>query len=274
MLAAAAACVGCTPAQRHVGASALAEVRRAEARTTLPSPVAPRAASPSMLPEHPPAALPPTRFLAGAEDLAVLALGLPMPVLDAPGHCTATPLHLPRAEADARAAAREAGRRDIATTFAFGMAFPVPAPPARFVDLCLDAAAEQAALSADEVVEVAPRVEGARRERTLRIAMLDLGRGPFRYDFRWTLRVSAEALPDGRHLVRYDFDDAAPRQRVSWFRGLAIVEPTAFGAFVREVIVAGSPVAPPFFLKQAVHDAAESILAKRWLRLAERAAGR
>ena len=154
------------------------------------------------------------------------------------------------------------------------MAFPVKGKPEEFVARALDAEAERAALSADEVVEVAPRVEGARRERTLRIAMLDLGRGPFRYDFRWTLRVATEALPDGRHLIRYDFDESAPRQRVSYFRGLAIVEPTASGAFVREVIVAGSPVAPPFFLRQAVHDAAESILTKRWVRLAERAARR
>ncbi|MBL9088038.1 MAG: hypothetical protein JNM10_12945 [Planctomycetia bacterium] len=227
-----------------------------------------------MLPDHPPAPLPPTRFLAGVEDLAALALALPLPVVDGPGRCTAAPAHLPSAERAARAAAREAGRRDIATTFAFGMAFPVQGTPAEFVARALDPEAERAALSADEVVEVAPRVDGARRERTLRIAMLDLGRGPFRYDFRWTLRVASEALPDGRHLLRYDFDESAPRQRVSYFRGLAIVEPTASGAFVREVIVAGSPVAPPFFLRQAVHDAAESILTKRWVRLAERAARR
>ncbi len=270
----AVACGGCTPAQRHAGASTLAEVRRAEAGTTLPNPAAPRGAPPSMLPVRAPAPLPSTRFLAGVEDLVVLALGLPLPVVDGPGRCTATPSHLPSAEYAARAAAREAGRRDIATTFAFGMAFPVANTPVAFVEHLLDAAAEQAALSADEVVEAAPRVEGARRERTLRIAMLDLGRGPFRYDFRWTLRVAAEALPDGRYLVRYDFDDSAPRQRVSYFRGFAIIEPTASGAFVREVIVAGSPVAPPFFLRQAVHDAAESILAKRWLRLAERASRR
>jgi|GEM_PF-2342370 len=247
----------CAPSQRRLGATALAEARRSE------PPVA------SMLPVGAPRPLPPTRFLAGVEDLAVLAMGLPLPEVEGPDRCTASPSHLPRAEAAARAAERATGRRDVATTFAFGMAFPTSATPSRWVETVLDAVAEEAALGADEVVEVAPRVEGVRRERTMRIAMLRMGRGPFRYDFRWTIRVASEALPDGRFVVRYDLDEAAPRQRVSYFRGVALVEPTPAGAFVREVIVAGSPVAPPFFLQRAVHDAAESILAKRWVRLVE-----
>lgn len=262
--------VACAPAQRREGASALSAARRAE--TPLGT-LAPRS-FPAMLPAGPPRPLPPTRFLAGVEDLVVLAMNLPMPEVEGPDRCKATPYHLPRAEADVRAAERATGRRDVATTFAFGMAFPTGATPARFVDTVLDPAAERVALSADEVTDVGPRVDGRRRERTFRIAMLDLGQGPFRYDFRWTLRIASEALDDGRFLVRYDLDETAPRQRVSYFRGLAVVEPTPAGAFVREVVVAGSPVAPPFFLKRAVHDAAQSILAKRWVRLAERSSRR
>ncbi len=262
--------VACAPAQRREGASALSAARRAE--TPLGT-LAPRS-FPAMLPAGPPRPLPPTRFLAGVEDLVVLAMNLPMPEVEGPDRCKATPYHLPRAEADVRAAERATGRRDVVTTFAFGMAFPTSATPARWVETVFDAGAEEAALGADEVVEAGPRVDGVRRERTMRIAMLRMGQGPFRYDFRWTIRVASEALEDGRFLVRYDLDEAASRQRVSYFRGVAVVEPTPAGAFVREVIVAGSPVAPPFFLRRAVHEAATSILSRRWVRLVERSSRR
>jgi hypothetical protein len=158
--------------------------------------------------------------------------------------------------------------------FALGMAFPVTVPPARFADAVLDAEAERAALGADEVVEVGREAPGGPAERVLRIAMLHMGEGPFRYDFRWTLRIGRADLPDGRIVLRYDLDGSAPRERISVFRGATLVEPTIAGAFVREVLVVGSPVAPPFFLKGKVRGAVTSILARRWVRLVERVSRR
>lgn len=253
----AAGLASCAPARRHEAGAALRSFVRHEAASAAdPAPVVP-------------APVAPEAFFLGSEDLVLGLPGLPRPVAGPDGVVRFRAVRLPPFEEAARRAARAVGRRDVVTVFAFGAAFPVPWPPSRYADRVLDAAHERRALGADEVVEAARSGTPGREARWLRIALLDLGEGPFRYDFRWTLRVAREDLPDGRVLLRYDLDGSAPRERISAFRGAAVVEPTPSGGLVRELLVVGSPLAPPPFLGGKARDAARDLLARRWTRLRE-----
>jgi hypothetical protein len=149
------------------------------------------------------------------------------------------------------------------------MVFPSRRPPAETAARFMDAAAEKAALEADESTDVGRIAVPGGEEMRLRLGLLRMGEGPFLYDFRWTVAVRRTARPDGRVTLSYALDEAAPRERVSLFRGFATIEPSGSGSLVREVLVVGSPVSPPFFLKAKVRNAVERILVKRWTRLAQ-----
>ena len=207
-------------------------------------------------------------FFAGLEVLAAALPGL----LRAPtvGPASARSAALDDVRSAFRPIVPTIGLANTGVLFVHGYAVEVDAPPARCVAVLLDLAAEQAALSAEEASLVGETTSRQGQRRVARIGLLDMGEGPFRYDFRWTFAASSRRRTDGIHLVRYDFlKDAAP-QRVSVFSGVSIVAPRGRGSVVAEVFAVGSTVSPPFFLKGKVSSAVARILTTRAQRLAAR----
>ena len=203
-------------------------------------------------------------FLRGLAPLVARLPTLPLAERTPDGTMTIAPVRLPDAEAELLDALAPATRRTVPTFFVFGQAARLPTTPARIADAALDAATERTALDADEVVEVGRARVGVREERVLRVALLRKGEGPFRYDFRWSLRVARTDRPDGAVWLRYDLVEDAPRERVTWFTGVATLEPVGRETVVRELVSLGSDTSPPFFLKGKVRGAVHDILAKRW----------
>jgi hypothetical protein len=215
-------------------------------------------------------------FFAGAEPLAEKLAALTFPQRRADGALMLEPARFEDVEDVLRAEFRAAGRRDVSSLFVAGIEVPFGVPPTKAAELLQDTTVEREGLSAEEGVEVSRRrvgataVTGVTDETTIRVAMLRMGEWPFLYDFRWQFKVAREAKSDGSVLVRYDLVDDAPREHMSFFRGVATIVPAGKGSTLREVLAIGSPLSPPFFLKARVRDTVLGILGRRWMRIATR----
>ena len=162
-------------------------------------------------------------------------------------------------------------RRDVGAFYVHVAGYRVTASPSRCADLFLDVAAEKAALDADEAADRGARAIGPDHARRMSLAMLKMGEGPFTWDFRWEFEGVRRDRPDGVILLRYAIVDGPANQRVSVFSGVATLVPVpGGGTAVREVLVVGSTVSPPFFLKSKARAEVAKILTRRVSRLAAR----
>jgi hypothetical protein len=213
-------------------------------------------------------------FLAGLEPLARAAERILLGTLALPpGAIPPTTTPLDGVYEEFRAILPRVGLVDTGALYVFGAVTEVPgSPPSRCARVALDVEAEKAALSADEAVERRSATTSAGERRMARFAMLKMGEGPFTYDFRWTFVMTSHARPDGIVLVRYDFVPADDPQRVSAFSGVEILVPHAGGTLLAGVFAVGSPLSPPFFLKNKARRAVDDILSKRIVRLGKRMA--
>jgi hypothetical protein len=267
VVAVCAAICGCSPARRASCASSIAVARRGETaepdrRTGIPA-----------LPSSAPPALPSLSrdpFFAGAEPLAEKLGALTFPTRRDDGALMLEPARFEDVEDSLRDEFRAAGRRDVSSLFVVGIETPFGLPPMKAAELLQDATVERDGLSAEEGVEVSRRRTGSMDESVIRVAMLRMGEWPFLYDFRWQFRVAREAKSDGSVLVRYELVDDAPREHMSFFRGVATLVPAGKGSTLREVLAIASPLSPPFFLKARVRDTVLGILGRRWMRIATR----
>ena len=164
--------------------------------------------------------------------------------------------------------ARAAGRRDVRTLYAYLAISQVGAAPGLVADAILDPARERPALDADEFVELARASTPQGERRAYEVALLRMGEGPFRSDFRWDLEIARRDRADGSVLLRYERSTArGPGLHASVFRGAALLWPERGGTRWVEVLAVASDIRPPFFLVGRVEAAVESILGRRWKRL-------
>ena len=175
-------------------------------------------------------------------------------------------VRLPEAEDHLREALRAEGRRGVSSLYVLAFSVRVAAPPARAASRLLDVAEERAAIGADEAHDPSEDAGGLCR---MRLAMLNMGRGPFRFDFRWTVATSLRPLEGGRFEVRYDLAGEPPPERVSLFHGIAVLEPEGAGSRWTEALAIGSPVTPPPFLVGAARAEVERIMTRRAQKMAE-----
>jgi hypothetical protein len=207
------------------------------------------------------------RFFRGLSHLSPALLGVANHGT-APAGSDPEAREFPEGEAALARTLSGAGRRVPRILLAVGFAARVAASPARCADALMDPAALARTLDADDSRAVGDGVEGARRVRRISLALLDRGKGPFRYDFRWTFRVSRIDLPGGSVLVRYDLEPQPAPERVSLFHGAAVIEPEGTGSRLSEVVVLGSDLSLPFFLRSQGRAGVRSILAIRAVRIA------
>jgi hypothetical protein len=147
-------------------------------------------------------------------------------------------------------AMRAAGHRAPTLMVAMGFSARVGRPPRDVADTLMDPAVLARSLDASDIRttgETRPP-EGSTSSRTLAVALLNKGRGPFRYDFRWSMRILREDLPGGAVLLRYDLLAAPAPERVAVFQGVATIEPEGSGSRLSEALVMGTSVSIPFFL--------------------------
>jgi hypothetical protein len=164
-----------------------------------------------------------------------------------------------------------AGRRDVRTLFAFVVLCRVEAPVEACAAAILDAERERAALDADALTLVASEARPGGVRHAFAVDMLRMGEGPFRYDFRWDFSVARRDRPDGRTLLRYEMATAGRSpEHVTLFRGAAALEPERGGTRWSEILLVGSDLSAPFFLRAKAEAAVRDILARRWRRLAAR----
>jgi hypothetical protein len=176
---------------------------------------------------------------------------------------------LPDVEAAVRRRfARGAPGGALREAFAAGTSAHFPLPPRRMADLLGHPEAERRSFGADtfRVVATAFELPDASR-RTYVVEMLNQGEGPIRFDFRFAMAVERWDLADGSVLLRYDPVPWGGTQHVTLFRGMAVIEPAAGGSLLTEVLVFGSDVRLPFFLRGKLRGATADSFRRRLERL-------
>ena len=215
---------------------------------------------------------PEDRFFAGLE---VLARRLPsLADGQAASEADVRSTRIEALEGDFRPILPTVGLSNTGALFVHGWSIHVEAAPQRCVEVMLELEAEKAALSADEAESLGERETRDGVRRVVRLGLLGMGEGLFKFDFRWTTALTSRIRGDGVVLARYDFARGDRPQRVSAFSGVAMVVPEGPGSRVSEILAVGSTVSPPFFLKSKVRTAIEDILTKRARRLAARMSAR
>lgn len=140
----------------------------------------------------------------------------------------------------------------------------VPLTPAEIAELMMDAEVERRVLEADVFQRVGTEyaLPGARRGRYL-VELRRQGKGPLRFDLRFGLAAERWDLPDGRILMRYDPRPELRPKHVTLYRGGAIIDPTAGGARLTEILILGTDISVPFFLVGEMLNMSRSKLTKR-----------
>jgi hypothetical protein len=138
-----------------------------------------------------------------------------------------------------------------------GFSAHAPLPPDGMADLLVDAEVEKAAFGADTFRPVRLLYATARSSRrVIVVEMLRVGEGPARFDFRFALALERVDLADGTVLLRYDPVPWEGTQHVTLFRGACTIEPAGSGSLVTELMIFGSDVSLPFFLRGKLRDMA------------------
>ncbi len=131
-----------------------------------------------------------------------------------------------------------------------GVTGRVPLAPQAMADLMMDPEVERQVLAATTFrrTGVVYDLPGARREHN-RVELLGVGIGPIRFNLRFNLVTERRDLEDGRVLLRYDPASEPKGERVTLYRGGALIEPLeGGGARVTELVILGTDiqVAGPF----------------------------
>ncbi len=132
-------------------------------------------------------------------------------------------------------------------TLAIGVVARASISPARLADLLVDPDAQREALGARRVEPLGPAIAlGPRRTmRSFHVEKADVGAGPLRTDLEFQVTVERWDAPDGSVFIRYDPRPAGRVRHVTYWRGLALVEPHPTGARVTEVLVTGTDLLVP-----------------------------
>jgi hypothetical protein len=157
----------------------------------------------------------------------------------------------------------------LTEAMAVGVCAVSPLPPARTADVLADPEVERRAFGAQtfRVVRTLYDVPGASR-RMVVVELLDIGEGPVRFDFRFAFALERWDLADGTVLLRYDPATWSRTEHVTLFRGLCVIEPAGSGSIVTELLIFGSDVSVPFFLRgtlrEKTYDTFRTRLARVW----------
>jgi len=157
---------------------------------------------------------------------------------------------------------------------AVGATGTVPLTPPQMADLMEDPEVERQVLAADGFRSLGfeYRLPGATRERS-RIELLRQGYGPFRYDLRVSIATERRDLEDGRIFLRYDPDSRPPPQGISLYRGACVLEPVDGGTRVSEILIIGTSLKVPGFVRQGLRNLVRTTLSNRVTNLWVRAWG-
>ncbi|MGE0193507.1 MAG: hypothetical protein AB7T63_15865 [Planctomycetota bacterium] len=159
---------------------------------------------------------------------------------------------------------------------ALGVAVIARAPlaPGRLADLLVDADVQRDVLAAREVEPIgSPHTFGpARTGRSYHVVKADVGAGPIRVDLVFRVTVERWDAPDGSVWIRYDPRPAGPVEHITYWRGLAIIEPDPQGARLTEVLVVGTDLVVPPFLTGLLRNMARDTLKDARRALLRRAA--
>lgn len=149
-----------------------------------------------------------------------------------------------------------------------------PLTPSRLADLLVDADVQRATLAARAVEPIGtPYTWGpARSGRSYHVVKADVGAGPVRVDLVFQVTVERWDAPDGSVWIRYDPRPAGPTEHLTYWRGLAIVEPDPYGARLTEVLVVGTDLVVPPFLTGLLRTMARDTLKDARRALLQRAA--
>jgi hypothetical protein len=159
----------------------------------------------------------------------------------------------------------------LRNAIAVGVLGTVPITPAQMADLIMDPAVEKQVLAAaicchHKTDFVLP---GMQRSH-YRVEMLRMGFGPMRYDLRFTVVFERRDLPDGRVMLRYDLAGDPRPEHVTLYRGGCIIEPTAAGSRVTEIVILGTDIKVPVFFAKGLRNLVQTTLRNRatnlWVR--------
>jgi hypothetical protein len=176
-------------------------------------------------------------------------------------------VEVPPAARDAADRLRAVGARAPRIMLALGFSAKASKSPSACADTLLDPEVLRKTLDADESTAVQTRgADGPYRLHSL--TLLNRGKGPFRFDFRWSFRAERFDRPDGAVLVRYALLSTPPPERMTAFQGAVVIVPDGAGSRVLEVLVLGSDVSLPSFLVPQATRGVKSILGIRAERLA------
>ena len=153
-----------------------------------------------------------------------------------------------------------------------GVTGRVPLAPGAMADLMMDPEVERQVLAATTFrrTGVDYVLPGARRERN-RAELLGVGLGPVRFNLRFNLVTERRDLADGSVWLRYDPALEPRNERVTLYRGGAVLEPLPDGGTrVTELVILGTSidVAPPFLppLLTMAQDTLKNRVTNLWRR--------
>jgi hypothetical protein len=149
-----------------------------------------------------------------------------------------------------------------------GFSAATPRSPREVAARFLDPENQRRALGADtfEAVATSYDVPGQSR-RLMKVELLRVGEGPVRFDLRFAMAVERLDLAEGDVLLRYDPAAWAGTEHVNLFRGVCVIEPSGSGSIVTELLIFGSDVSLPFFLRGRMRDLAADTFRTRAERL-------
>ena len=138
----------------------------------------------------------------------------------------------------------------VANVVVLGVTGKVPLTPQAMADMMMDPEVERQVLAATtfKVTGIDYALPRHRRERN-RAELLGRGIGPIRFNLRFNLITERRDLADGSVWMRYDPSNEPRNERVTLYRGGAILEPLPEGGTrVTELVILGTSInaAPPF----------------------------
>jgi hypothetical protein len=185
---------------------------------------------------------------------------------------TGTPARLillPRVEAAVRARyPRGTPLGALRDAVVVGASARSPFPPVALARLFADPELQRRALQADTVRVVSDLIDAPHvARRTYRIELLRVGEGPFLVDLKFTAAYERWAFPDGCVYLRFDPYPVPPPLHVSLFRGACMIEPEGTGSVYTELLILGTDITAPFFLRPILRKKSIDLLEERVARL-------
>ncbi len=153
----------------------------------------------------------------------------------------------------------------VRTVVVLGVTGRVPLSTSAMADRLMDSEVERAALYATSFkrTQVIYAFGDARREQS-RAELLGVGMGPIRFNLRFNPVTERLDLPDGRVWMRYDPATTPKIERVTLYRGSALLEPLAGGgARLTEILILGTNIVIPAFLEPPLMKLAAETLENR-----------